>query len=388
VSGRRKAVVLAVTWVLVGVGLRLTMLAPEVCPPLSGDEAVAAAAAAAEWIAVNQRADGTFLYEWDRVSSTASPSYNIVRHAGTTMALYHAARYTTGDADRYLLSADLALAWMLDRVVATDEGAAGWADGDANVKLGAVALLAISLLERRAITGDTGHDRLLVELGRFMAGQQTADGAMLDSWDVATGAPDPDVRSRYATGEALWALALLHETFPEEGFDEVAWPILDYLSTRRDEEEGLWPRPWPDQWAAYSLEAMGDWGLSEEHVAYARALAAQFGVGVRWDSQRAGLATLTHPPEPRGAGFGTTIEGASMLQRLAATDNRLGDLAGPLADRTTGGAARLAAFQTPPGPGVPPTEAGAWFRQGVTRMDDQQHAASALLWAASLADAR
>jgi hypothetical protein len=133
---------------------------------------------------------------------------------------------------------------------------------------------------------------------------------------------------------------------------------------------------------------MGDWGLSEEHVAYARALAAQFGVGVRWASQRTGIATVTHPPEPRGAGFGTTIEGASMLQRLAATDTRLGDLAGPLADRTMCGAARLAAFQTGPAPGVPPTEAGAWFRQGVTRMDDQQHAASALLWAASLADAR
>jgi hypothetical protein len=77
-----------------------------------------------------------------------------------------------------------------------------------------------------------------------------------------------------------------------------------------------------------------------------------------------------------------------MLQRLAATDTRLADLEDPLADRTTCGAARLAAFQTSPGPGVPPTEAGAWFRQGVTRMDDQQHAASALLWAASLADAR
>ncbi len=387
-SGRRKAVVLGVTWVLVGAGLRLTMLAPEVCPPLTADDAVAAAEAAAEWIAVNQRSDGTFLYEWDRDTSAASPSYNIVRHAGTTMALYQAARYTTGDTDRFLAAADHALAWMLARVVATDDGASGWADGDANVKLGAVALLAISLLERRAVTGDTGHDGLLVELGRFMAGQQTADGAMLDSWDVDTRAPDPDVRSRYATGEALWALALLHETFPEERFDEVAWPTLDYLSTRRDDEEGLWPRPWPDQWAAYSLEAMGDWGLSAEHVAYARALAAQFGVGVRWDSQRAGIATITHPPEPRGAGFGTTIEGASMLQRLAATDARLADVADPLADRTACGAARLAAFQTPPGPGVPPTEAGAWFRQGVTRMDDQQHAASALMWTALIADAR
>jgi hypothetical protein len=388
VTGRRKALVVGLTWLVVGGVLRVTMLAPEVCPPLTAADAIASAEAAAGWIAVNQRPDGTFLYEWNRLAGTASPSYNIVRHAGTTMSLYQAARYPAADAEQYLAAADAGVDWMLDRLVPTGEGSAGWTDGDTNVKLGAVALLAISLLERRAVTGDLTHDQLLVELGRFMAGQQTAGGAMLDAWDVDERAPDPDVRSRYATGEALWALALLHEAFPEEGFDEVAWPTLDYLSTRRDEEEGLWPRPWPDQWAAYSLQAMGDWGLADHHVTYARALAAQFGVGVRWDSQRAGLATATHPPEPRGAGFGTTIEGASMLQRLAAADIRLADLAEPLADRVACGAARLAAFQTSPGPGVPPTEAGAWFRQGVTRMDDQQHAASALLWAAVLADAR
>ena len=219
-----------------------------------------------------------------------------------------------------------------------------------------------------------------------MAAQQTEDGAMLDLWDVDSGAPNPAIRSRYATGEALWALALLHETFPEDGFDTVAWPTLDYLSTERDAAENLWPRPWPDQWAAYSLEAMGDWGLADHHLAYARSLAAQFAVTVRWDSQRDGVATVTHPPDPRGAGFGTTLEGSSMLQRLATVEPRLADLAEPLAERVTCGASRLAAAQTLPGPGVPATEAGGWFRDGITRMDDQQHAASAMLWAAVLAD--
>jgi hypothetical protein len=380
-------VLLGVTWVLLGAGLRLTMLAPEVCPPITADQATASAVAAADWLAANQLDDGTFLDEWDRDQQVASPSYNVVRHAGVTMALYQVARHAGAD-PAHLAAADGGLAWMLDRVVAAGDGAAGWAEPGDDLKLGGAALLAISLLERRAITGDATHDRLLVELGRFMAGQQTADGAMLDLWRVDAGAPDPAVRSRYATGEALWALALLHELFPDEGFDDVAWRTLDYLSTRRDDEEGLWPRPWPDQWAAYSLEAMGDWGLAEHHVAYARALAAQFGVGVRWEAQRSGPATVTHPPAPRGAGFGTTLEGAAMLQRLAATDPRLADTADPLADRLTCGAARLADRQTVAGGGVPATEAGAWFRDGVTRMDDQQHAASAMLWAAWLAGDR
>jgi len=384
VNERRTAINLGLTWLLVATGLRVTLLAPEVCPPLSADGALAAAGAAAEWIAVNQSPDGTFLYEIDRVTGAPSGGYNLVRHAGTTMSLYQVVRHgDPADADRLLAAADLALGSMLDRVVPTADGASAWGDDGADLKLGAAALLAVSLLDRRAITADITHDGLLVKLGRFMAGQQLADGSMLDAWDRATAAPDPAVRSRYATGEALWALALLHETLPGEGFDRVAWRTLDYLSTRRDEVEGLSPRPWPDQWAAYSLEAMGDWGLEDHHIAYARALSGQFGVGIRWDSQRSGIGTVTHPPEPRGAGFGTVLEGSSMLQRLATDDLRLADLADPLADRVVCGAARLAAAQTT-GDGAGPTEAGAWFRDGITRMDDQQHAASAMLWTAAL----
>lgn len=387
-SGRRRTVTLAATWLIVAAGLRVTMLAPEVCPPLTTAQALGSATAAAGWIADNQSADGRFLYELDRDTGVISDSYNLVRHAGTAMALYQVIRYGAPGAgsDRFLTAADRALDLMLSQVVATGDNAAAWGEPGSDLKLGAAALLAVSLLDRRAITGNTTHDHLLVELGNFMSGQQQPDGSMLDLWDHATGAPDPGVRSRYATGEALWALALLHETFPVEGFDEVAWVTLDYLATSRDEVEGLSPRPWPDQWASYSLEAMGDWGLADHHVAYARELSGQFGVAIRWDSQRSGIGTVTHPPQPRGAGFGTVLEGASMLQRLAAVEPRLADLADPLADRVRCGAARLAVAQTTTA-GAPVAEAGAWFRDGVTRMDDQQHAASAMVWVAPLAGA-
>lgn len=378
---------LAVTWLIVAAGLRVTMLVPEVCPPLTTAAALESATAAAGWIADNQGVDGRFLYELDRDAGVTSDSYNLVRHAGTAMALYQVIRYGDGSgagSDRFLTAADRALDLMLSQVVATGDNAAAWGEPGTDLKLGAAALLAVSLLDRRAITGDTAHDQLLVELGNFMGGQQQPDGSMLDLWDHATGAPNPAMRSRYATGEALWALALLHETFPAEGFDEVAWVTMDYLATSRDEVEGLSPRPWPDQWAAYSLEAMGDWGLADDHLAYARELSGQFGVAIRWDSQRSGIGIITHPPQPRGAGFGTVLEGSSMLQRLAAVEPRLADLAEPLADRVRCGAARLAAAQTMTA-GAPVAEAGAWFRDGVTRMDDQQHAASAMLWVAPLA---
>jgi hypothetical protein len=379
---RRRALTLGVAWVVGAALLRVTLLAPETCPPLTAADARSAAIAATEWITVNQKPDGSYLYEYERDTGLASAAYNLVRHAGTTMAVY---QMVAAGETRFLDAADRATRYMLDRMVITGDDALSWAEPGGDLQLGAAALLAISLLIRREATSDDRHDSVLLRVGNFMVGQQLPDGVMLERWVRSTGAPDPDRRSRYATGEALWALAYLHDTFPGQGFDEAAWRTLDYLSLRRDDEEELFPNPWPDQWAAYSLAQMGPWGLADHHVAYARRLAAAFGVQVRWDSQRTGgIATLSHPPEPRGAGFGTVLEGLGRLGVLASTDERLADLDETLAERLVCGAGRLAAVQTGPNDvvgGVAPREVGAWFRDGATRMDDQQHAASGMLWA-------
>ena len=369
-------------WIVAVALLRVTLLAPEICPDFTADDARNAAVAAGEWVATNQKPDGTFLYQYDRTTGATPGVYNLVRHAGTTMSLY---QLVDAGETQFLDPADRATRYMLDRMVATGDGGASWAEPGGDLQLGAGALMAISLLIRRQATGDAAYDAELVQLGRFMVGQQRSDGVMLERWVRATEAPDPSQRSRYATGEALWALAFLHDKFPGESFDETAWRTLDYLSLRRDDEEGLFPNPWPDQWAAYSLGQMSTWGLADHHIAYARRLASAFGVQVRWDAQRSGgIATMVHPPEPRGAGFGTVLEGLGRLGVLASRDDRLADIDDDLASRLVCGAARLAAAQTTADSIVgadPQREQGAWFRGGETRMDDQQHAASGMLWA-------
>jgi hypothetical protein len=389
VSIGRRVIALGVAWLVTGAVMRVTLLAPEVCPALTADEAHATAVAAVDWIVDNQRPSGRYLYELNRDTGATPARYNLVRHAGTTMAVYQA---VAAGEYQYLDAADRATAYMLDRMVETGDGAASWAERGEDLQLGSAALMALALLIRRDATGDPAYDEDLRRLGRFMRGQQLDDGVMLEIWRRDTGAPDPDRRSRYATGEALWAFAFLHETFPGEGWDEAAWPTLDYLSLRRDDEEQVFPNPWPDQWAAYSLGQMADWGLEDHHVEYARRLAGQFGVQVRWDSQRGdALSTLVHQPEPRGAGFGTVLEGLASLRVLAETDARVADLADPLGERLVCGASRLADAQTTAETVMgdePALEIGAWFRNGETRMDDQQHAASAMLFAEAVLEER
>lgn len=373
---RRRTTRALVTWAVGASIMRLTLWAPEVCPPIARSEARLAATHAADWIIRNQADDGRFLYDFHRGRDESSDDYNLVRHAGVTMSLYQLVR---GGEVQYLDAADQGVEWMTERLQPTGGGGRAFTDVR-RAKLGASSLLVVSLAQRRLATSDTQHDQLMRDLGTFLVEQQRADGSMLNFHDIETGEPVPDQTSVFATGEALWALALLHEAFPQLGFDEPAWRTLDYMATSRDLDEDIFPQPWPDQWAAYSLGEMGDWGLADAHIDYARRLTERFAMIIRFDAQRGSTyGSITHGPAPRGGGVGTWLEGLGALRTLTVTDERLADLEDPLEETLACAAGVLAERQVEPGEDVSEREAGAWFYDDLTRMDDQQHAASGLL---------
>ncbi len=220
---------------------------PERCPTVSADELRRSSQAAVDWFVRNQEADGAWLYLYDADDNAIPSEYNEVRHAGVTMGLYQAAAAGLPGA---LRSADRGTEWALDRLVRRDDWAA--LGGEGRVTTGATALLAAGLDIRRAATGDTRYDEELRELGRFLLAQAEPSGAVLAEYDAARGAPVAGEYSKYYTGEAYWALARLHRTFPDEGWGEAADRIGAYLATSRDEVEDHWP-PIPDHWAAYGM---------------------------------------------------------------------------------------------------------------------------------------
>ena len=382
-SLRRRLSLTALVWVVGFGALRVSLLAPETCPPVSDAAALDSAAAAARWITAGQGRDGRYLYEYDRDADEAVPGYNVVRHAGVTMSLY---QLVAAGVDDGLEAADAGLEVMLDDLVRVGDGLALVESGASTARLGASALLAAALEARRDATGDGRYDDELRGLGRFMVALVGPTGRMLATYDLAAGAPVPGETSRYATGEAGWAIARMHAAFPDEGWDRPALAVVDYLATERDAAEDLDFQPWPDQWAAYLLAELGPSLLDDHHIDYARALAERFGMLIRVESQKSGWPSTFVDPLARGAGLGVWVEGVGSLTRLAEADARLADLRPALRDRLACGASLLATRQVDRTAArrfaAPERVLGAWFRDGVTRMDDQQHALSGLLAAA------
>lgn len=374
-------------WMVGALFLRVAVLQPEHCPAPTQAELRASAQEAADWIARSQYPDGTYVYEWNGVTGDFSNDYNAVRHGGVTMSLYHHALF--GGDDSVLPAADLGLQWMIDNIERRDDWAALRLPGASSLKLGATSLMLASLELRRQATGDTQYDDLMRELARFTLVLQQPDGSFLNFFDLNTGAPTPGITSVYATGEAFWALAMLHRSFPGEGWDEPVWAVADYLALHRDEVEDFAFPPWADQWAAYGFAEMADWGLEEHHIEYVRSIAARFGLLVRSESQRrdSDYSYWTRGPGARAAGLGTWVEALNSLWRLSEKEPRLADLAPALADRAQCSAGILVDRQVTTGEAAnyASTELarGAWFVDDATRMDDQQHALSGLImtWA-------
>jgi hypothetical protein len=384
---------------------------PEHCPTVTRADLRASATEAVDWFVRNQRESGRWLYLYDHTTGDVDAEpYNVVRHAGAILGLEQAA---TADVPGARASADDGTDWLLDRIIERGDWSAVSYTGE--VAVGTSALFLSALAERRAATGDTDHDELMSRLGRFLVSQVEPTGAVLAYYDTRTEAPVPDVRSKYYTGEAYWALARMHRLFPDDGWDAPADLIGHYLATERDDREGH-RLAIPDHWAAYGLaETVGapagpgwppdtDGGavgrtLTPAERAYARHQAGAFGAQVRWYAQLFGPwgePTRWFRGEPRGGGYGVVGEALSGLWRVARADPSLADIEGPVAERAMCNAGQAIEAQSTAeeadelaaaGEEDPGRIQGAWFRDGETRMDDQQHMISALLRAEAIAEA-
>ncbi len=346
---------------------------PEDCRTPTAIEIDLAAEAAVGWFGANIETEGRFLYRYDRDRRVDEGGYNEPRHGGVLWALFQAERAGVPGAAGI---ADQGLGWALDRIQPTPIGPA-FGEG-VRLQTGSSALLLAALDERRALTGDTQHDTLMIGLGRTLAAAINDDGA-LDATIHRDSGPMGD-RSAFFPGEALWALARLHITFPDEKFDEPALRLGRYIVEERDEVERPWP-PISDHWVAYAFETMDRWPDAPSIDFPARAWIDRqlglLGLQVRYESQRVGgITTLTRGHNASGSGVGTLGEGIGNWLELDSRTGLLGRDRDALVER---GACAVGLLVDRQARSDDPRTNGAWFRLGDTQMDDQQHALSALL---------
>ncbi len=369
--------------------VRTAVVPAEVCPPVAAAQVEQAIEQASDWMALGIGDDGRYVYGYRLDTDTEDLGYNSARHAGVTMSLYQV--YEATGETRYLEAADAGAAYMLDRLV-DGGGWLAWGEGSAR-PTGANGLLLAGLALRRRATGDPRHDDVMRGIGAFLVRQQEPSGAIAAEVDPVTRLPDTGSHGAFATGEAAWALVLLDQVLPGEGWVEAALPTIDYIATARDRAEGYLARL-PDHWAAYALAELPPEYLNAERLGLARRLAGYFGMRLRFEASRTGegvnLWVRWYPGPP--AGVGTAGEGIGALHRLTLAQPSLAGLQANIEERLVCTAGMMVERQVSvadaAGLPSPQLAAGAWFYRGHTQMDGQQHVVSALLAALPILEER
>jgi small neutral amino acid transporter SnatA (MarC family) len=384
VAGR--VAVVAAVWAAVLLLTRVAGAPAEHCPPASMAVLSNGIGEALGWFTRNQNADGSWLFRYDAATARDLGGYDVVHHAGAVSSLWQAAG---SGFDSARVPAERGVAFANTHL--HDE--ADWTalyNGTGPLETGSSALYLAGLSLRRATTGDHSLDDEMHRLARFLLAQTEPRGSVL-AYREPGGAPLAGVYSPFATGQVFWALALMHREFPSEGWDEPTLRIGTYLATERDGREDDMPDV-SDHWAAYGLSAVAAWPsapdrrpLPDPLVRLTERQSGVLGLQVRWESQRTGgwVNTLVRGGHAIPAGLGSLGEGLAGLWRVAEADERVAFSAGALGERALCAAGMVAARQITPAQATayaePSRVQGAWFHDGQTRMDDEQHTLSSMV---------
>lgn len=363
---------------------------PQLCGSTTQNARDTAVSQAISWLSVNQNSDGTFLYRYDAEQDTDLGGYNWVRHAGTILALEQARGQGF---DTAIASSEAAIDVAFKHVIrmsTEDAEVAGLIDG-VSISTGGAALFVLALMERRDATGSAEFDEDIHAMLRFLESSLKTrdDGSMIVRADAnLNGEFASDAVGLFATSQTLFALARAERLFPGEHWGDHSHQILEYLTMYKANEEGFVP-DMSDHWAAYAMAEMTQWltpiVFTDTELAWARKQMGMASIMVRYESQisGSGVNQLLRGHTAIGAAAGTHGEALAGWARLALAKDDFAGSVSALNERLSCNNSLLIKRQVSQNESQtylqPSRVLGAWLSNGVTQVDDQQHAMSAIL---------
>jgi Beta-L-arabinofuranosidase, GH127 len=209
-----------------------------------------AAQAGGDYLIRAQKSDGSFHYDYDPFAESVSEGdYNILRHAGATIALFQL--YEATREARYAEAARRAVVYLQSRFRWAREADALYVlDDDGKAKLGANGLALIALALQMRLNPKSADRASARRLANLIMRMQERDGSFASYYDMR-GEPE-DRASLYYPGEALLGLIELYKLTGDQRLIEAARRGADYLI---DTQKRLPSLP-PDAWLMQALEAL------------------------------------------------------------------------------------------------------------------------------------
>jgi len=210
----------------------------------------------ADYLIRSMDAQGRYIYLYHPTEDRDDRSYGMLRHAGTTYALFEA--YEELGVPAYLQKGELALKYLAAHLVddPASEGKYVADTHDEQEKVGGAALTLLAFAKRAAVTGKRDDLESMRALARYIIKEQYADGHFHDNADVEH---DTGKKLRrepwYYPGEAVLGLMRLYALDPQPSYLDAARRGADWVIQVRDGYVSE-DNQEPDHWMSYAANEL------------------------------------------------------------------------------------------------------------------------------------
>jgi hypothetical protein len=272
---------------------------------------IAAAKSAGQYLIRMQKHDGSFHYLYDAESDRVeSRTYNIVRHAGTTLSLLDL--YDATRDRKYLLSARRAIGFLKTRVRAASARASYVLDFDGKAKLGAAGLALAAITKQMRLDSGAADRELAARLANQIVAMQRKDGSFVMRHRLHE-SEEPAAESLYYPGEALLGLIRLYDL----NHDRRLLKAVQHGATYLIDSQLRMSRLPPDAWLPQALEDLYDVAPVRRYLDHAIRLAEVMIEDQYDENDGAEYAGGFGPGPPRSTPAASRAEGLVSAYRLA-----------------------------------------------------------------------
>ncbi|HEY6333613.1 MAG TPA: hypothetical protein VI756_30120 [Blastocatellia bacterium] len=294
---------------------------------LRGDTApaslVADARAGGDYLIRIQKRSGEFDYVYDALRDSAPGNhYNIIRHAGTAIALFDLYRATKDR--RYLDAGTRAVDYLKTRFQAAPSTKAAPSpfgnpapraiyvlDYDGKSRLGANGLALLALTREMQSAPRPGDTAAAKGLAQALINMQRADGSL--NMYYATDPDEEEGYSLYYPGEAMLGLIELYKLTHDPRLLDTVRRGADYLIDSERKQKVL---P-PDAWFVQALEALHEFDQSKKYTDHAIDLGLEMISEQYTPAAPLGFEGAISPGTPRATPAGSRAEGTLAAYRIA-----------------------------------------------------------------------
>lgn len=281
--------------------------------------------------------EGKFDYEYNPILDTSSPSYNILRHAGTVYSMIEVYERTR---DPELLDGiERSLTYLTERMKECPGVADALCVVERNqIKLGGNGLTLLAFASYEHVTGDKQYREIMEQLAKWIVAVQDESGDFTIHIQYTNGSVS-DFRSEYYPGEAMYGLMRLYALDGNETWYETAKRGALYILQER--EDIFFTNLPHDHWLLYALRELHLVDQNDVYTDHARKLIWAISFVQQKDGEKypGGFYTV-----PRTSPTATRVEGLNAAYRILSDSS---DTISAAIAKTTAmrGAAFLASLQ-------------------------------------------